>query len=58
MWYKNKEIMKARVTNKCKQKIINITKDLGYWSDEVRLFIEHFDLVARDKLHNIARNVR
>lgn len=48
--------MKVKITNKVKKELKYILDGSGYWSEETRLFIEQFDFISRNKLHQLAHH--
>jgi hypothetical protein len=49
--------MKIRITKKIKGEIKELTIKYGYWSEEVRKYIEDFDFISRNKLHQLAQYI-
>lgn len=46
--------MKNRITKQVKQELKELIDEKGYWSDEVREYIEQFEYYVAVKLHDMA----
>ncbi len=46
---------KTRITKQVKQELKTLLNEKGYWSDEVREFIEQFEYITAKKLHSMAQ---
>lgn len=46
--------MKTNITKNVKQKLKELIDEKGYWSEEVRIFIEQFEYITSQKLHTMA----
>lgn len=47
--------MKNKITKQVKQELKNIIDNNGYWSNEVRQYIEQFNYPSRQKLHAMSQ---
>lgn len=49
--------MRKNVLKKDIEKATELTKEFGYWSEEVRNFLSNFEYNARLKLHFAIKNI-
>ena len=47
--------MKTAITKKVKIELKSILDQYGYWSEELRKYIEQFEYISSRKLHAIAQ---
>ena len=47
--------MKTKITKQVKQELKTLLDNHGYWSEEVRIYIEQFNYTTASKLHSKAQ---